>query len=61
MQIRPSENFDTPYWTTNTGAPVFNNNDSETVGRRGPILLEDYHLIGTLTSFTDIFVIRCIF
>jgi hypothetical protein len=34
-QYRPSSAFNTPYWTTNAGAPVWNNNNSETVGVRG--------------------------
>lgn len=50
-KLRPSSQFDTPYWTTNSGAPVWNNNNSLTVGSRGPILLEDYHLIEKLAQF----------
>lgn len=34
-QSRPSSKDDTPYWTTNSGAPVFNNNQSLTAGVRG--------------------------
>jgi catalase len=37
--------------TTNTGAPVWNNNSSLTVGDRGPVLLEDYHLVEKLAQF----------
>ncbi|NBH36902.1 catalase, partial [Clostridiaceae bacterium] len=37
--------------TTNSGAPVWNNNNSLTVGSRGPILLEDYHLVEKLANF----------
>jgi hypothetical protein len=37
--------------TTNTGAPVWNNNASLTAGERGPILLEDYHLVEKLANF----------
>ncbi|KAK4853614.1 hypothetical protein QYF36_011623 [Acer negundo] len=48
---RPSSAFNTPFWTTNSGAPVWNNNSSLTVGSRGPILLEDYHLIEKLANF----------
>lgn len=47
----PSSAHDAPYWTTNSGAPVFNNNSSMTVGVRGPILLEDYHLVEKLAQF----------
>ena len=37
--------------TTNQGAPVGDNQNSKTAGRRGPTLLEDYHLIEkSLTS-----------
>ncbi|KAK1400320.1 Catalase [Heracleum sosnowskyi] len=48
---RPSSAFDSPYWTTNAGAPVWNNNSSLTVGSRGPILLEDYHLVEKIANF----------
>ena len=34
-QMRPSSHFDSPHWTTNSGAPVWNNNNSSTVGVRG--------------------------
>lgn len=51
LQYRPSSAFDSPYWTTNSGAPVWNNNNSMTVGVRGPILLEDYHLVEKLAQF----------
>jgi len=50
-KFRPSSKFDTPYWTTNTGAPVWNNNHSLTAGERGPILLEDYHLLEKVAQF----------
>eukprot|EP00877_Chromochloris_zofingiensis_P011194 jgi/Chrzof1/6328/Cz18g04130.t1 len=50
-KYRPSSAFDSPYWTTNSGAPVWNNNNSMTVGVRGPILLEDYHLVEKLAQF----------
>uniref|UniRef100_A0A0A0L0R0 Catalase n=1 Tax=Cucumis sativus TaxID=3659 RepID=A0A0A0L0R0_CUCSA len=48
---RPSSAFDTPFWTTNSGAPVWNNNSALTIGSRGPILLEDYHLVEKLANF----------
>ncbi|KAL0016812.1 hypothetical protein SO802_003881 [Lithocarpus litseifolius] len=50
-KYRPSSAFDTPYWTTNSGLPVSNNTSSLTVGSRGPILLEDYHLVEKLANF----------
>jgi catalase len=50
-QHRPSSNHDALYWTTNGGAPVWNNNSSLTAGTRGPILLEDYHLVEKLANF----------
>lgn len=50
-KFRPSSAFNSPYWTTNSGAPVWNNNNSLTVGTRGPILLEDYHLLEKLAQF----------
>eukprot|EP00899_Mesostigma_viride_P012603 jgi/Mesvir1/21343/Mv10026-RA.1 len=48
---RASSAYDSSFWTTNSGAPVFNNNNSLTVGERGPILLEDYHLLEKLRNF----------
>ncbi|KAK1322353.1 Catalase-3 [Acorus calamus] len=48
---RPSSAYNTPFWTTNSGAPVYNNNSALTVGSRGPILLEDYHLIEKIAQF----------
>eukprot|EP01025_Chloroclados_australasicus_P005944 TRINITY_DN1194_c0_g1_i4.p1 TRINITY_DN1194_c0_g1~~TRINITY_DN1194_c0_g1_i4.p1 ORF type:complete len:559 (-),score=38.84 TRINITY_DN1194_c0_g1_i4:382-1917(-) len=50
-KYRPSSNYDSSYWTTNSGAPVWNNNSSMTVGERGPVLLEDYHLLEKLAQF----------
>lgn len=50
-KFRPSSAHDSPYWTTNAGAPVYNNNSALTVGTRGPILLEDYHLVEKLANF----------
>jgi catalase len=37
--------------TTNSGAPVANNQDSLTVGEDGPVLLQDLHLIDKLQTF----------
>lgn len=37
--------------TTNTGAPVGDNQNSKTVGQNGQVLLEDIHLIEKLASF----------
>ena len=51
LQYRPSSANDSTHWTTNSGAPVWNNNNSLTVGVRGPILLEDYHLVEKLANF----------
>ncbi|PSR99514.1 Catalase [Actinidia chinensis var. chinensis] len=50
-QLLPSSDRDSPFWTTNSGAPVSNNNSSMTVGTRGPILLEHYHLLEKLANF----------
>ncbi|GMH44179.1 hypothetical protein BSKO_12113 [Bryopsis sp. KO-2023] len=47
----PSSNADSSFWTTNAGAPVFNNDESLTVGPRGPVVLEDYHLVEKLAQF----------
>ena len=37
--------------TTNTGAPIGDNSNSKTVGKNGPVLLEDYVLLEKLASF----------
>lgn len=50
-KLRPSSAANSSHWTTNAGAPVWNNDHSLTVGLRGPILLEDYHLIEKLAQF----------
>lgn len=50
-KYRPSSAYNSPFWTTNSGAPVWNNNSSLTVGSRGPILLEDYHLVEKIAQF----------
>ena len=46
--IMPSIKFNTNGLTTNTGTPVANNMYSMRAGNRGPILLEDYHLLEKL-------------
>ncbi|MFB4159961.1 catalase [Geomicrobium sp. JSM 1781026] len=37
--------------TTNQGVPIQDNQNSRTAGRRGPTLLEDYHLVEKLAHF----------
>ena len=37
--------------TTNTGAPVGDNQNSKTIGNNGPVLLEDIHLVEKLAAF----------
>lgn len=37
--------------TTSTGSPVADNQHSQTAGQRGPVLLEDFHLIEKLAHF----------
>ncbi len=37
--------------TTNSGAPVGDNQNSKTIGNNGPVLLEDMHLIEKLAAF----------
>lgn len=39
------------YLTTNQGVPVSDNQNSLTVGQRGPVLLQDVHLIEKLAHF----------
>lgn len=34
-QYRPNSSYNSEHWTTNGGAPVWNNNNSLTVGERG--------------------------
>ncbi|KAG0460569.1 hypothetical protein HPP92_020866 [Vanilla planifolia] len=50
-QPLPSNKFDTHFTTTNAGGPVWNDDQALTVGNRGPILLEDYHLIEKVAHF----------
>eukprot|EP00898_Chlorokybus_atmophyticus_P001389 jgi/Chlat1/2250/Chrsp17S02564 len=50
-KYRPSSAYNTPYYTTNTGAPVWNNLSSLTVGPRGPVLLEDYQFVEKIANF----------
>nr|AKA94107.1 catalase [Ulva prolifera] len=50
-KLRPESANDSRHWTTNGGAPVWNNISSLTVGERGPVLLEDYHLVEKLANF----------
>lgn len=51
MQTRPNAAGSTKEWTDNQGHPVLSNEHSETVGSRGPVLLEDYHLLEKLGQF----------
>ncbi|PPD76117.1 hypothetical protein GOBAR_DD26982 [Gossypium barbadense] len=44
-KFRPSSSFDSPFWTTNSGAPVWNNNSSLTVGARASIAGEVLQLV----------------
>ena len=44
----PSVKFNTKELTTNTGAPIISNEYSLRAGKRGPVLLEDYHLLEKL-------------
>uniref|UniRef100_A0A7S0ZLG9 Catalase n=1 Tax=Timspurckia oligopyrenoides TaxID=708627 RepID=A0A7S0ZLG9_9RHOD len=50
-KYRPRDTFNSTHFTTNSGAPVFNNQNSLSVGSRGPLLLEDYHLLEKLANF----------
>lgn len=47
----PSVHDDTVSMTTNVGTPVVSNQHSESVSRRGPVLMEDYHLVEKLAQF----------
>ncbi|CAL5227866.1 g10902 [Coccomyxa viridis] len=50
-QSYPSNKDNTPYLTTNQGTRVYNNDHSLTVGTRGPVLIEDFHLLEKLQQF----------
>ncbi|KAJ6773413.1 CATALASE [Salix purpurea] len=54
---RPSSAFNSPYWTTNSGAPIWNNNSSLTVGSRANLWQKMNIVIGCegfrLGSFFD--------
>ncbi|GLT46057.1 hypothetical protein SLA2020_198450 [Shorea laevis] len=50
-KYRPSSAYNSPFFTNNSGTPVYDDNSSLTVGSRGPVLLEDYHLIEKLAHF----------
>jgi len=50
-QAMPTSLNDSVDWTTNAGTPVVDNDHSLTVGQRGPVLLEDYHLLEKLAQF----------
>lgn len=39
------------YFNSSSGAPVTNDTSSVTVGERGPVLLQDLHLIDKLSHF----------
>ncbi|BDA47324.1 Catalase isozyme B [Coccomyxa sp. Obi] len=47
----PNVEFNTDALTTNTGAPIVSNEFSLRAGKRGPVLLEDYHLLEKLGQF----------
>ena len=52
LQIRvPSKLDNTEYLTQNNGTPIYNNNNSTTVGLRGPVLYDDMHLVNKLGQF----------
>jgi len=42
---------ETPILTTASGAPVADNQNSRTAGARGPLLLDDFHLVEKLAHF----------
>ncbi|KAL4378477.1 hypothetical protein GQ457_02G006670 [Hibiscus cannabinus] len=49
---RPSSAFNSTFWTTNSGAPVWNNkSEQEVIHMIRPVLLEDYHLVEKLANF----------
>uniref|UniRef100_UPI0013C2E9F1 catalase n=1 Tax=Pseudomonas viridiflava TaxID=33069 RepID=UPI0013C2E9F1 len=42
---------ESPILTTASGAPVADNQNSRTAGARGPLLLDDFHLVEKLAHF----------
>ncbi|MEY2878461.1 MAG: hypothetical protein RLZZ15_841, partial [Verrucomicrobiota bacterium] len=40
-----------PQLTTSSGAPVVDNQNTQTAGARGPVLLQDWHLLEKLANF----------
>lgn len=50
-KYRPRDVFDSRQTTTLAGAPVSDTTNSLSAGRRGPVLLEDFHLIEKLANF----------
>jgi hypothetical protein len=59
LQFTANSGFNSLHWTNNHGAPVWNNNNSETVGVRGPILMEDYQLMEKLANVRIGFLYAC--
>ncbi|RVW32892.1 Catalase [Vitis vinifera] len=45
VQYRPSSAYNSPYFTTNAGAPVYNNDSSLTVGSRGIVVHNSVHVV----------------
>lgn len=45
VQYRPSSAYNSPYFTTNAGAPVYNNDSSLTVGSRGIVVHYSVHVV----------------
>ena len=43
-----------PVMTTTAGAPVVDNQNSLTAGPRGPVLMQDWHLLEKLACITKI-------
>ena len=51
---KPASTFkynETPVYTTSNGAPIPDPSASQRVGQRGPLLLQDFHLIDLLAHF----------
>src|SRR5882724_2842397 len=50
-KIEPKDSKQCPVMTTNSGRPVGDNQNSVTVGPRGPVLMEDYLLFEKMAMF----------
>jgi catalase len=51
FKLKEDSNMKEKYLTTNQGAPIHDNQNSLTIGERGPILLQDVQFIEKMAHF----------